>query len=122
MLKFKRVYLLLVLLALSCKEVTKLDNFDRIEWQRDKNGCMGIRKKMVESLEKQSNKLKDLSQNQVLQLLGKPDIHNLYQRQQRFYVYFVEKGIQCDSLQFPAGKSLQVRFSALDKVSELFVE
>ncbi len=81
-------------------------------WQDDRNGCNGKRALMEEALTKEKDKLKGLSEMQVVELLGKPDERELYRRNQKFYSYYVTPGPDCrDREDLP--KKLVVRFNAL---------
>jgi hypothetical protein len=108
---------------LACQETPKLDNFDNARWIKDRLACNDKRKDLIPSLEKQIEKLKGLGQNQILSILGKPDFHELHERNQRFYIYFFEKGEQCNTkmttVDIKAKKTLKLRFSALDRVTEI---
>lgn len=119
-----RIILILSLLFLiACQEAPKLDNFDNARWIKDRLACNDNRKDLIPSLEKQIEKLKGLGQNQILSILGKPDFHELHERNQRFYIYFFEKGEQCNTkmttVDIKAKKTLKLRFSALDRVTEV---
>ncbi|MCU0446598.1 MAG: hypothetical protein MUE85_16955 [Microscillaceae bacterium] len=122
-----RLKILVVIVGLAslmaCKEAPKLDNFDKTEWVKDRQACLNLRSKYLASLESQKLKLKGLGQNQVMQLLGKPDIQELYNRNQRFYIYFYEKGAQCEGkADIINGKVIKIRISALDAVTEVLIQ
>jgi outer membrane protein assembly factor BamE (lipoprotein component of BamABCDE complex) len=122
--QLKKAFILLNLLfVIACKEAPKLDNFDKIEWTKDRQACQNLRKKYLQSIENQKDKFKSLGQNQVMQLLGKPDIQELYNRNQRFFVYFYEKGGQCEGkADIINGKVIKIRISALDAVTEVLIQ
>lgn len=58
---------------------------------------------------------------EIKKLLGKPDEQELYNRGQRFYIYFIEPGPKCDT---PTGNPqvLLVRFSAVGIANEFIVK
>ncbi len=52
--------------------------------------------------------------------LGKPDIHQLAGRNQKYYVYFLEKGPQCDDItQKSSALKMILRFNAVGLLSEI---
>ena len=52
--------------------------------------------------------------------LGKPDIHQLAGRNQKYYVYFLEKGPQCDDItQKLSALKMILRFNAVGLLSEI---
>lgn len=56
----------------------------------------------------------------VGQILGKPDIHQLGGRNQKYYVYFLEKGPQCDDItQNSSALKVILRFNAVGLLSEI---
>jgi outer membrane protein assembly factor BamE (lipoprotein component of BamABCDE complex) len=122
--QLKKTFVLLNLVFIAaCKEIPQLENFDKLEWTKDRQGCQNLRRKHLQSLENQRDKFKGLGQNQVMQLLGKPDIQELYNRNQRFYVYFYEKGSQCEGkADIINGKFIKIRISALDAVTEVLIQ
>jgi len=59
-------------------------------------------------------------QDQIKGLLGKPDMHEIYRRSQRFYIYWVDPGASCKN--FIADKkaaNLTLRYNALGRVHEV---
>lgn len=115
-----------LLVSISCqKSLPDLKDFDSAAWKNDPLGCLNEREKLLNQLEKNKEKFIGLGQNQVLSILGKPDIQNLYQRNQRFYVYFYQKGRQCEEdiydLDIRNAEVVQIRFSALDAVTEVVI-
>jgi len=107
--------------AVSCKETPVLEGFDQKTWKSDRLGCNGQRAKSLPLLKQQKEKLKRLGQNQVLQLLGKPDFQELASRNQRFYIYYHRQGQQCQGVKgrLQADAILRIRFDALDRVNEI---
>jgi hypothetical protein len=110
-----------IILATSCgPSLPSFDNFDTLLWKNDRNGCEGNRKKMMESLISQKNKLLALKESQIVSLLGRPDQNELYNRNQKFYYYYFTAAPSCkkaDSLQ----QRLELRFNALGLVKEVFI-
>lgn len=108
-----RASLLLLVLVLSCtKPLPTFEGIDLDKWRNDKNGCAGNRQTMGDALSSQSEKLKGLSEMDIVALLGKPDANELYKRNQKFYHYYVTPGPDCpDHKDIP--DKLIVRFNAM---------
>ena len=118
----KKLFLLLLYLAFSCgKPLPQFENMDMAKWRNDKNGCKGDRVKMLPALNEQKGKLKALSEDEILELLGRPDQNELWKRNQKFYHYFLEASIKCDSTKKYAQK-LTIRFNAMKLAKEVVIE
>ena len=119
----KKLFILLALIAVACgKNLPALDGIDFKQWKEDKNGCHHYREEMINTLTSQKNKLKGLSEDDIITLLGKPDQNELYKRNQKFFYYFLEPSAKCGaSVQSPK-KKLSVRFTAMGFAKEVVVE
>lgn len=103
---------LLFTLATCSKPLPELEGIDRQAWIDDKNGCGGKRAVMESAVNTEMEKLKGLSELDVVELLGKPDEHELYKRNQKFYSYFVTAGPDCDG-HGEESRRLVIRFNAM---------
>ncbi len=113
--------LFITLCLASCKETPILENFNSPAWKSDHLGCKGQRHKEMPSLTIQKEKLKRLGQNQIMALLGRPDLQELAPRNQRTYVYYYKQGHQCEGgkINIKQDVILRIRFDALDRVNEI---
>ncbi len=125
----KILFFSLICIQFGCQTKVSLDNFNIDVWKNDKFGCKNLRLVEVKSLIAQKEKIKGLGQNQIIQLLGKPDFQELYARNQRFYIYFYQKNETCDqpnnvikTAPIQNQKTIKLRFSALDMVTEVLVD
>lgn len=61
-------------------------------------------------------------QTQIKEWLGNPDQHQLYKRNQKFFIYYLEPGPSCKNND-PKNQynRLEIRFNALGKVNEITV-
>jgi len=98
-----------------------IEGFDRANWINDQSGCRGSRQAELETLKKSKDRLLCLNQNQMSEILGAPDEHELYERKQKFFYYYVSPGPQCDQPQLNPIR-LQIRFSAMGIANEVFFE
>ncbi|MBL7852495.1 MAG: hypothetical protein JNN04_16440 [Cyclobacteriaceae bacterium] len=108
-----RLNVAILLLCLGCgKSLPALEGVDVERWRADKNACLGRRAQMQDALLKEKDKLKGLSEMDIVSLLGRPDKNELYKRNQKFYIYYVGPGPDCDSAEeLPA--LLVIRFNAM---------
>ena len=86
---------------------------DLRQWKDDRNGCERLRSAMKETLNRQKEKLLALDELQIVELLGKPDRHELYKRNQKFYYYFIEPSPDCAQQDTTSSKKLTIRFNAM---------
>ena len=118
----KKIFIFFILITGACgKPLPTLDGIDLKQWKDDKNGCNHYREKTTDLLNSQFDKLKALDENQIAELLGKPDQTELYRRNQKFYTYFLEPSVKCDSTN-EGGKKLVIRFNATRVASEVEIE
>jgi hypothetical protein len=104
--------ILLLCLAACTKPLPELEGLDTGRWKEDKNACAGKRALMEASLMTEKDKLKGLSEMDIVELLGKPDENELYKRNQKFFSYYVTPGPDCpDHEELP--KKLVIRFNAM---------
>jgi len=117
-----RVILLSFLLGSCGKSLPVLDGVDQLSWKKDKNACAGKRSEMIEDIQAQKEKLLALSELEIVELLGKPDQNELYKRNQKFYYYFVQPSLACDSSKADHPTRLVIRFNAMGLAKEISVE
>ncbi len=119
----KLVFICLVFfLLLACgKPLPTLDNIDIEKWKEDKAGCTMVRKDLIDQLDHQREKIKSLSESEVVELLGRPDKNELLKRNQKFFYYFLEPGPACPGGN-PVFKKLMIRFNAIGLAKEVSIE
>lgn len=111
-----------ILVILSCSSLPNVENIDLNKWKQDKHGCDSYRIKKVENLLAQKDKLKGLSQNEVIKLLGQADQHELYERSQKFFIYHLEPGNGCNNFDGQYFKALYIRFNSLDQAIDFIIQ
>lgn len=99
------------------------DQFGKLslkKWRSDRGGCSGVRATLVPDFKAEVQNLKGKTANTIGELLGRPDVNQIADRNQKFYVYFIEKGPQCDR---PGAKStsrsVAIRMSAIGLATEI---
>ncbi|WP_206019640.1 hypothetical protein [Runella sp. SP2] len=98
----------------------KIGTLDLKKWRSDRGGCEGIRKNQLGDFKKIEAQLLKKHIDEVGQLLGRPDIHQLAGRDQKFYVYFFEKGPHCNDITKKSeGPKVILRFNAIGYLAEV---
>jgi len=111
----------LLLLAGCGKPAPSFTDVDISKWREDKNGCLGDRLRYLDSFTLQKDKLKALSETDIIKLLGRPDRNELYKRNQKFYYYMLEPGIEC-GIDNQTPRKLSIRFNAMGLAKEVIIE
>lgn len=112
---------LLVGVVVSCSPAP--DTFGKLDlkkWRSDRGGCNGVRATLVSDLKAEAQHLKGKTANTIGELLGRPDVNQIADRNQKFYIYFLEKGPQCDQPGLKSNsRSVAIRMSAIGLATEL---
>lgn len=114
-------YLIIILsffLFIHCTHQPDLTGFDAVAFKQDRGGCGGQRAKQLAWLKKNKMELRGTTSNNMEDILGKPDIQQLADRNQEYYIYFLEPGPHCDRKASQA-KSIAFRFSAMGIATEV---
>ncbi|MEM7107079.1 MAG: hypothetical protein AAF519_02550 [Bacteroidota bacterium] len=114
-------FLLPLAFVLACDTKKELMDFDYTTWVADPNGCSGKRLALQSSLENNLESLKTLNQNEVKELLGKPDKNELYTRSQKFFIYQIGPGEECGSSLTTPSPYLSIRFNAMGLAKEVLI-
>jgi hypothetical protein len=122
--KFKLLIALNMLLAVaftnSCTKKVDFNNIAMDQWRADLGGCQGKRAQLIAAIKARKNELKGVTANDIGELFGTPEVHRLDQRNQEYYVYFLEKGPHCGKIRpISDSKSLMFRFNALGLTTEI---
>ena len=112
------IFILLFPLTFYCTPLPEIVDFDTDLWKSDKGGCNGSRIEQVISLMDQKDKIMGLDQPQVVKLIGNPDEHELSKRLQKFFIYNISGGEECQDNQ-NINTKLSIRFDALGKANEV---
>jgi hypothetical protein len=112
----------LVIFLNSCKDRISINGFNEQAWKSDLLACNSDRSGLIKLIQQEKNQLSGLSENKILQLLGKPDFQELIERNQKYYYYYYQPGQQCEGR--PIGtknRTLQIRFTALGYANEIVI-
>jgi len=121
---FGTIFLCLLFLS-SCnrkeKKTDRLKDFKSEMWKEDKNGCIGNRLNLKDELLALKHNMRGFNTGEIEDLLGKPDAQELYDRSQRYYIYFLDPGPKCEASK-ESPQALFVRFSAVGIANEFLVK
>ena len=123
-LKYK-IILLSHLLIYSCTtELPKIDGLDYNGWILDKYGCTGKRLKMVSLIDSNKEKFLRFNQNQIIDILGRPENQTLFTRSQTIFYYYIQHNFACEDQEVKQEDEqikLEIRFDALNRSKSLYV-
>ena len=105
---------------LSCTAPEKLGSLDLVKWRADRGSCKNERTTQIEAFKSVEAELLGRHIDNVTETLGRPDIHQLASRDQKYYVYFLEKGVHCqDITQKSVARKVLLRFNAIGLLAEI---
>lgn len=102
------------------------DTFGRLnlkKWRNDRGGCNGVRATLEPDFRAELQNLKGKTANTIGEWLGRPDANVLADRNQKYYVYYLERGPQCEQVGAKSSsRSVALRMSAIGLVTEITVQ
>jgi hypothetical protein len=102
---------------------TTPDTFGKLDlksWRNDRNGCNGTRLTQLAAFKAEAQQLKGKRSDEIGTLFGRPDVNQLADRNQKFYIYYLETGPQCASRGAKSdSRSVALRMSAIGLVTEI---
>lgn len=101
------------------KPLPDLKGIDREQFAEDRNACNRIRSTMRKAINEQKEKLLSLNQMQVVKLLGRPDVNELSQRNQKFFYYYLDPAPDCKGNPDSSAERLVIRFNAVGLAKEV---
>ncbi len=108
-----------ILLAVSCKQSPYIHSFDSQSWQLDTNGCQGLRLEQLGILMDEQESLLGWSEQKLTEYLGSPDYRELYVRNQKFLIYYLEPTADCGTEGKENPLRLYLRLDALGAINEI---
>lgn len=114
------LFIPLLCVVLSCSQKASIAGFDSDNWKKDKKGCQAQRSTLLHDFDTIRLALYGKPENDIKDILGKPDAEQLMRRGQRVFIYYLEPGSQCSERnKLSEANRIEVRFNALQKVSEI---
>ncbi len=123
--KKRLIFLGLLLLGINlsgCQPAADIPGFDEEAFREDAGGCEGVRNGMKEEVFEIEDDLQGLGQQEVMQLLGKPDKHSLASRGKKTFIYYIGPSAECDDHSSAKPLTMLIQFSALDAVTAVSFE
>jgi len=105
----------MAILLNGCYSIPQIDGFDKDQWMSEITNCEENKLDQAQLLIDQVDKLYSEGEAEIKGLLGSPDEHELYQRNQKFFYYNLTLK-DC-----PEPKRLSLRFDALDRLKEVLI-
>ena len=103
-----------------CSTQDTFGKLDLKKWRGDRGGCNGVRTALEPAFRAEVQNLKGKTSNTLGEWLGRPDANVLADRNQKFYVYFFERGPQCNQPGTKStSRSVAIRFSAIGIATEI---
>lgn len=119
LLNIRRATFFLALLIFACQRQPNIDDFDPTTWQNDTNGCQGDRLAQLTALMEDQQELLGWSESKITGYLGLPDYRELYIRNQKFLIYYLEPTLECGTRGKENPLRLYLRLDALGESNEI---
>ena len=110
--------------ASNSTKIPNIEGMDYSLWKSDLYGCNSDRENLINLIISNKEKFLRFNQNQMIDILGKPENQTLYSRGQTFFYYYIkyhpscgEKNALSDSEQI----KLEIRFDALNRSKDIYV-
>jgi hypothetical protein len=110
-----------ICLTFCSNPLPRLEGIDLDTWKEDRKGCLRKRPAFEQNLRDQRTKLRGLSEMAVVELLGRPDMNVLSERNEKYYHYMITPSPDC-KLGDTTFLQLIVRFNAVGISKEATVE
>lgn len=114
--------LLSIFAILGCQATAPtVDNFNAAGWKSSDSNCT-FRIDQAQILIEQREQLIGHSQEEIRELLGTPDRHEIYKRSEKFIVYYIEPGLRCADGEPDSLRSyLSIRFTSVGPAKEILI-
>ncbi len=117
-------YIIIILLFTACgSDTPSIEGYNDYVWKRDKYGCGEERLEMADAILEAREIIIGMREAEVLRLLGKADEQEMYSRNQKFLLYYLEPNQKCTAPENTkaTAKTLRVRINAIGVANELYV-
>lgn len=107
--------ILLALLTSGCYKQLLMEGFEKEKWKDYFTNCSTYRLDIADHVVNNQTVLLEGTQNEVESLLGRPDEHELYERNQKYFHYRLNPPDSCGS--YAALSYLSIRFNAIGRAN-----
>lgn len=97
--KYIVICLIFVLTSCSRQKPVEIPGFDNESFKTDRGGCELKRIGSLDILKQNKDKFLGMSENSVFATLGRYDYQILDKRNEKIFIYFIEKGPHCEFIQ-----------------------
>ena len=112
---------LCVLLVGCDKKPIALEGLDLAQWENDKFGCNGYRKKQIKLIELNKDDLLKYSEKEIVKMLGVPNETELIDRSEKYYIYTIDGDSKCNKESRDQVIYLRLRFNSLGYSKEVLI-
>ena len=123
--KTQTISIIVLTFLFSCTtNFPKIDGMDYMKWKTDNYGCGGDRMNLIGLIHENKDKFLRFNQNQLIDILGKPDNQTLYTRGQTIFYYYIKYHQKCENTETRNDEEnikLEIRFDALNRSKEVYV-
>ena len=109
------IFLLLLSLSISCEtnRESGLSAQEYQAWKKDKKGCQAVRSQIIARIDSLQRQWSGISETRLIDFLGAPDKIELYEKNQKFLIYYIAYGKQCKGAKATRdGKAVRFRFNS----------
>ena len=118
----KSLYIIFFILFIAGCSSNVSVSFDNESWKLDSYGCQDKRIKIHKSIIEYQNEILGLTNKEIIKILGKPERNELYQRNQKFFIYYISPASKCNTINSEETLFLFIRFNAVGLSQEVFVQ
>lgn len=117
------VIFVLILWGCSYSKPLEIVGLESDAFKADRGGCEGKRSSQIDLLKKNKEKFLGISENEIMRALGRYDYQVLNKRNEKVFVYYLEPGLQCESMHNPTdAESLVLYMNAVKLVKEVVIQ
>ena len=119
------ISLISAIFMLSCSTtLPEIEGMDYEAWVLDKYGCAGERIELVSLIDVNKEKFLRYNQNEIIDILGRPENQTLFTRSQTIFYYYISFNPACEGQETRMEDDqvkLEIRFDALNRSKSLYV-
>lgn len=119
------LFLLITIFFLSCSYSKPVDfpELDAKSFKSDRGGCNGFRASQLELITENKDRFLEINENNIFKTLGRYDYEVLSKQQKKIFVYFLEPGPHCESVQNPTeAESILLYFNSAKLVNQVILQ
>lgn len=114
------ILFVLLLQACSYAKPLQIKGFVSEDFQGDRGGCEGKRINQLGLLKKNRDSILGISENEITNAFGRYDYQLLDKKNEKFFVYFFEKGPQCENIRnITTSEAMILHFNSIGLVKEV---